>query len=94
MQCFVIIAVILVLGFFGYRHFNGKKTVPFKSVSTGSLSTEAPKVANNTEKADPMEEINELGKNAEEWKNLLAQMKTFLNSVTKEMQEEHIKKVQ
>lgn len=89
MKGFVIIAVILLVCFLGYRYFNDKKTtVSFKSVSTGSSSTEAPRVANNTEKSDHMEEINELGKKAEEWKNLLAQMKTFLSSVTKEMQEE------
>lgn len=89
MKYFVIIAVIMTFGFFGYRYFTGKKTLPYiSSSSTDSTVSETPKVVNNTVKPDPMEEINELGKKAEEWKNLLAQMKTFLSSVTKEMQEE------
>lgn len=89
MKYFVIIAVILVLSIFGYRYFSAKKTQPY--ISSGNMDSsvlEAPKVVNNNVKPDPMEEINELGKKAEEWKNLLAQMKTFMNSVTKEMQEE------
>lgn len=89
MKCFVIIAVILLVCFLGYRHLTGKKALPHTSSSSESSSVSvASKVVNNNVKPDPMEEINELGKKAEEWKNLLAQMKTFLNSVTKEMQEE------
>lgn len=89
MKYFVIIAVIMTFGFFGYRYLSSKKTLPYiSSSSTDSTVSETQKVVNITVKPDPMEEINELGKKAEEWKNLLAQMKTFLSSVSKEMQEE------
>lgn len=88
MKYFVVIAIVLILSFFGYRYFNGKKALPHTSSgSEGSSVSVAPKVVNNNVKPDSMKEINELSKKADEWKRMFAQMKTFLNSVSKEMQE-------